>query len=144
MAMYLYEFNDETILYYITVTFEMCVSTMKFLIGSQTWSLIQFHTLVILSLIFCQTSRTLSHKDWNHGNRVLAMKPQIASQMGLMMTFHAQEMAPWILGVERHHQRSEEHTSELQSRENIVCRLLLDKKKNAGKARIRSVQKSCE
>src|SRR5690606_42047652 len=25
--------------------------------------------------------------------------------------------------------RSEEHTSELQSRENIVCRLLLDKKK---------------
>src|SRR5690606_36041057 len=27
-------------------------------------------------------------------------------------------------------QRSEEHTSELQSRENLVCRLLLDKKKN--------------
>src|SRR5690606_39963837 len=26
-------------------------------------------------------------------------------------------------------QRSEEHTSELQSRENLVCRLLLDKKK---------------
>src|SRR5690606_40123184 len=28
------------------------------------------------------------------------------------------------------HQRSEEHTSELQSRENLVCRLLLEKKKN--------------
>src|SRR5436309_12534192 len=27
------------------------------------------------------------------------------------------------------HGRSEEHTSELQSRENIVCRLLLEKKK---------------
>src|SRR5436309_6355481 len=26
------------------------------------------------------------------------------------------------------HQRSEEHTSELQSRENIVCRLLLEEK----------------
>src|SRR5690606_39756910 len=26
--------------------------------------------------------------------------------------------------------RSEEHTSELQSRENLVCRLLLDKKKS--------------
>src|SRR5436309_8689969 len=26
--------------------------------------------------------------------------------------------------------RSEEHTSELQSRENFVCRLLLEKKKN--------------
>src|SRR5436309_9700539 len=28
--------------------------------------------------------------------------------------------------------RSEEHTSELQSRENLVCRLLLEKKKDAG------------
>src|SRR5690606_41207468 len=27
-------------------------------------------------------------------------------------------------------QRSEEHTSELQSRENLVCRLLLEKKNN--------------
>src|SRR5436309_16103993 len=29
----------------------------------------------------------------------------------------------------RHGWRSEEHTSELQSRENLVCRLLLEKKK---------------
>src|SRR5690606_39390372 len=29
--------------------------------------------------------------------------------------------------------RSEEHTSELQSRENLVCRLLLEKKKNQQK-----------
>src|SRR5215475_10785897 len=28
----------------------------------------------------------------------------------------------------QHHVRSEEHTSELQSRENLVCRLLLEKK----------------
>src|SRR5436309_8802226 len=28
--------------------------------------------------------------------------------------------------------RSEEHTSELQSRENLVCRLLLEKKKKIG------------
>src|SRR5690606_42113404 len=28
--------------------------------------------------------------------------------------------------------RSEEHTSELQSRENLVCRLLLEKKKGGG------------
>src|SRR5207302_11161583 len=33
------------------------------------------------------------------------------------------KMAGW-------HRRSEEHTSELQSRENLVCRLLLEKKKN--------------
>src|SRR5436309_7400790 len=30
---------------------------------------------------------------------------------------------------DRHDDRSEEHTSELQSRENLVCRLLLEKKK---------------
>src|SRR3712207_7177984 len=29
-------------------------------------------------------------------------------------------------------QRSEEHTSELQSRQYLVCRLLLEKKKNTG------------
>src|SRR5688572_32002482 len=28
----------------------------------------------------------------------------------------------------RHHRRSEEHTSELQSQSNLVCRLLLEKK----------------
>src|SRR6266511_4845082 len=33
---------------------------------------------------------------------------------------------PWIRSPCR---RSEEHTSELQSRENLVCRLLLEKKK---------------
>src|SRR2546421_12841595 len=31
--------------------------------------------------------------------------------------------------VGRHHARSEEHTSELQSRSDLVCRLLLEKKK---------------
>src|SRR2546430_3513752 len=32
--------------------------------------------------------------------------------------------------VPRRGQRSEEHTSELQSQSNLVCRLLLEKKKN--------------
>src|SRR6266700_6754741 len=34
--------------------------------------------------------------------------------------------------------RSEEHTSELQSRENLVCRLLLEKKKKKTRTRIRA------
>src|SRR3712207_7474901 len=36
-----------------------------------------------------------------------------------------------VEGVVRHlqHERSEEHTSELQSRQYLVCRLLLEKKK---------------
>src|SRR5690606_41613010 len=33
-------------------------------------------------------------------------------------------------GPARSRDRSEEHTSELQSRENLVCRLLLEKKKD--------------
>src|SRR3712207_7996470 len=34
---------------------------------------------------------------------------------------------------EHQHQRSEEHTSELQSRQYLVCRLLLEKKKTRDK-----------
>src|SRR3989440_1780143 len=34
-----------------------------------------------------------------------------------------------LVSVEREHPRSEEHTSELQSRSDLVCRLLLEKKK---------------
>src|SRR5690606_41638531 len=44
------------------------------------------------------------------------------------------------LGVEVEHDlhvRSEEHTSELQSRENLVCRLLLEKKKENNKQDLR-------
>src|SRR2546430_5967551 len=33
--------------------------------------------------------------------------------------------------AERERRRSEEHTSELQSQSNLVCRLLLEKKKNS-------------
>src|SRR5690606_40505711 len=35
--------------------------------------------------------------------------------------------------------RSEEHTSELQSRENLVCRLLLEKKKTTDHTRVRAL-----
>src|SRR5690606_41962840 len=31
------------------------------------------------------------------GNTVLEVKPHPVSQIGLMMTFHSHEMAPWIL-----------------------------------------------
>src|SRR2546427_8751191 len=37
--------------------------------------------------------------------------------------------APAAADVEGRRQRSEEHTSELQSQSNLVCRLLLEKKK---------------
>src|SRR5688572_31679957 len=44
---------------------------------------------------------------------------------------HAAAMLQLLLGnVGRAGGRSEEHTSELQSQSNLVCRLLLEKKKN--------------
>src|SRR2546430_13556356 len=36
-----------------------------------------------------------------------------------------------LVPVREHSRRSEEHTSELQSQSNLVCRLLLEKKKHA-------------
>src|SRR5690606_41112223 len=41
----------------------------------------------------------------------------------------------FYFGIVRFACRSEEHTSELQSRENLVCRLLLEKKKMAKNVR---------
>src|SRR5690606_40205514 len=38
--------------------------------------------------------------------------------------------------------KSEEHTSELQSRENLVCRLLLEKKKNNNNYQLALMQSS--
>src|SRR5690625_5988236 len=40
----------------------------------------------------------------------------------------------------RHTARSEEHTSELQSRGHLVCRLLLEKKNNTAEAQLHSMQ----
>src|SRR5436305_3444419 len=40
--------------------------------------------------------------------------------------------------------RSEEHTSELQSRPHLVCRLLLEKKKKKKKNRIKSEKRIAE
>src|SRR5690606_41506492 len=54
---------------------------------------------------------------------------QVPSQRG-----SAGDGGRWLVPKhERKPQRSEEHTSELQSRENLVCRLLLEKKNNKHK-----------
>src|SRR3712207_7484934 len=47
----------------------------------------------------------------------------------LVFTGHLLSSAPSIQTVEVMTRRSEEHTSELQSRQYLVCRLLLEKKK---------------
>src|SRR6266511_4958476 len=55
----------------------------------------------------------------------------------VLVALHLDDLAILLAQLEQVHQvvlrhlvlRSEEHTSELQSRENLVCRLLLEKKK---------------
>src|SRR5690606_41973189 len=48
--------------------------------------------------------------------------------MGQPQTLDASVTATTLEGANQVIARSEEHTSELQSRENLVCRLLLEKK----------------
>src|SRR5690606_41195154 len=61
------------------------------------------------------------------------------------VTYHRDYAAQWVVrlgdGTELSHERSEEHTSELQSRENLVCRLLLGKKTDAATDRQRDTPK---
>src|SRR5690606_39820145 len=70
-------------------------------------------------------SSLLCVNRWNNRNRG-----------GLPVTSSRQ--APRLLGRFFLLSRSEEHTSELQSRENLVCRLLLEKKKLKSSTMIRS------
>src|SRR5690606_40323081 len=78
------------------------------------------------SPIYCDNRLTLSYPT---------LRKEIASGLSKLVQDHYPEVemiagtatagiphAAWV-------SRSEEHTSELQSRENIVCRLLLEKKK---------------
>src|SRR2546430_13715630 len=48
----------------------------------------------------------------------------------LVAVWRAEEPRPFARNLCDHLHRSEEHTSELQSQSNLVCRLLLEKKKN--------------
>src|SRR5690242_20836616 len=50
-------------------------------------------------------------------------------QTALLAPFFQKKPAQAMLVLVEPHKRSEEHTSELQSHVNLVCRLLLEKKK---------------
>src|SRR5260370_18047248 len=52
----------------------------------------------------------------------------IAGVIKLVLALQHKQLPPTI-NFERLNERSEEHTSELQSHLNLVCRLLLEKKK---------------
>src|SRR5690606_40011514 len=56
-------------------------------------------------------------------------RPRAQAQRAGLHTVRPGHRYGWRRG-RRRRPRSEEHTSELQSRENLVCRLLLEKKKH--------------
>src|SRR5256885_5612350 len=60
------------------------------------------------------------------GSMVIHLLPDLAVTIGVRAGDHGKLLACWRA-------RSEEHTSELQSPCNLVCRLLLEKKKNLTK-----------
>src|SRR2546430_4187419 len=69
-------------------------------------------------------SETWSH-CMNSPFRVAVINDELGQDFG-----RACEIASREFGMEWIELRSEEHTSELQSQSNLVCRLLLEKKKN--------------
>src|SRR5438874_10029054 len=62
--------------------------------------------------------------------------PEVASDDGALFAGNQVLFGRHLAGLLGLHQlgRSEEHTSELQSRRDLVCRLLLEKKKSAAAA----------
>src|SRR2546422_8232896 len=82
------------------------------------------------STLFPYTTLFRSRARWSRPNRVCgALQQSPAADTRRDRTSRAAREAG-ILGLERLEGRSEEHTSELQSRLHLVCRLLLEKKKN--------------
>src|SRR6478736_9498271 len=55
---------------------------------------------------------------------------------------YAAQTPPATAAADIHQARSEEHTSELQSQSNLVCRLLLEKKKNVTIKPVSDITKS--
>src|SRR5687768_2988934 len=67
-------------------------------------------------------------EGWQSDDRALFGTLEQMKEHGAMLLVHAESARVLDELIARHH-RSEEHTSELQSRLHLVCRLLLEKKK---------------
>src|SRR5690554_7773810 len=78
---------------------------------------------MIMPIIYCQTDST----DFT-GFLVMLLKAEIKSSYILSAAAIILPLTPGIIIINPTI-RSEEHTSELQSRPHLVCRLLLEKKK---------------
>src|SRR5688572_31712885 len=61
---------------------------------------------------------------------------EATSGLGLKNIRHRLELYNGVMKINTSPDRSEEHTSELQSQSNLVCRLLLEKKKKNKKNKL--------
>src|SRR5260370_41897146 len=64
------------------------------------------------------------------GDEAFGLWVLVVTLVGYYGLFDAGVRSSILRYASRHRARSEEHTSELQSHLNLVCRLLLEKKKN--------------
>src|SRR2546430_3515101 len=75
---------------------------------------------------------SLAHQAHDRVPRFRSAERRVARSRSDDPRLGARVARGWLAHVYRAAQaRSEEHTSELQSQSNLVCRLLLEKKKNA-------------
>src|SRR5690606_29125699 len=90
---------------------------------------VQIGTIDLGSL---QAMLRFGHLDGQAVKAIMAryreIRPELMAEVAARPS-ESEEMTP-LLDEFLDESRSEEHTSELQSRENLVCRLLLEKKKN--------------
>src|SRR3712207_7628880 len=92
------------------------------------------------STLFPYTTLFRSVGVWAYTRRATAPGPTEDEPTGATVTSgrHIPEsararMLTYSVTVQKYRDRSEEHTSELQSRQYLVCRLLLEKKKRQAK-----------
>src|SRR5690606_42146981 len=77
--------------------------------------------------------------------RVLAQLADQAARLGRLPAHQPAGRGGQVQGLPAgDRMRSEEHTSELQSRENLVCRLLLAKKNGAGRKYPQVIRRAAE
>src|SRR5205807_10104622 len=81
------------------------------------------------STLFPYTTLFRSHVSHRLDDELQRRSLPLAAVAGVQPARHHQLLRAGRLACARYQRRSEEHTSELQSPCNLVCRLLLEKKK---------------
>src|SRR3712207_8239764 len=88
------------------------------------------------STLFPYTTLFRSLRDKQIGKRIVPIVPDESRTFGMEGMFRQFGIFSQVGQLYRPEDRSEEHTSELQSRQYLVCRLLLEKKTKSSTTRL--------